>query len=63
MDYTKITNIDFADVFHQDSPDYSDAYIRSADYDNTSMTDDQLEEINNDRDFVYCKLIEIIYES
>jgi hypothetical protein len=58
MDYAKITNIEFDGIDHSDYPDYSDAYIVSADYDGVEMTDLQIEEINEDRDFVYEKLMD-----
>lgn len=58
MDTTKITNIDFEDVYVNDTPDYVDAYISSADYDGVPMTAEQLDEINEDSDFVHEKLLE-----
>jgi len=56
MDYAKITNIEFDDVDANDHPDYCDAYILSADYNGREMTEDELEEINQDRTFVLEKL-------
>lgn len=56
MDYAKITNIEFDDVDRNDHPDYCDAYILSADYNGREMTEDELEEINQDRTFVLEKL-------
>jgi hypothetical protein len=56
MDYAKITNIEFDDVDKNDHPDYCDAYILSADYNGREMTEDELEEINQDRTFVLEKL-------
>ena len=53
MDYSKIDNIEMADVKAWDYPDFSDAYIESADYNGVAMTDKQLNEINDDGDFVY----------
>ena len=60
MDYAKITNIEFDGIDYLDYPDYSDAYIVSADYDGLEMTDSQIEEINEDRDFVYEKLMDYL---
>ncbi len=57
MDYTKITNIEFDGIDHQDYPDYCDAFISSADYDGEEMTEEQLEEVNDNREFVYDKLM------
>jgi hypothetical protein len=56
MNYAKITNIEFDDVNRNDHPDYCDAYILSADYNGREMTEDELEEINQDRTFVLEKL-------
>lgn len=56
IDHTKIDNIMFGGIDHNDYPDYCDAYILSADYDGTPMTDDQMDELNEDRYFVYEKL-------
>jgi hypothetical protein len=52
MEYSKIDNVQIADVDPSDYPDFSDAYVESADYDGEEMTEDQLEELNEDREFV-----------
>jgi len=60
MDYKLIDNI----VFQYDSKDYpefTDTLILSADYDGKEMTSDQLNEINEDSEFVYEKLLEWLY--
>tara|TARA_R110002051_G_scaffold96199_1_gene166224 strand:+ start:290 stop:502 length:213 start_codon:yes stop_codon:yes gene_type:complete len=51
MDYKKIDNIEVDGIDFKDYPDFCDAYIVSADYDGVPMTDDQLDEINEDGDF------------
>ena len=61
LDRTKITNIEFGDINYKDAPDFCDAFICSADYDGTSMTEEQLLEINEDPDFVYEKLEDYLY--
>lgn len=61
FDYSKITNIVFDGVDHSDYPDYCDAYIQSADYDGKEMTGEQLDELNEDRDFVYETLLYQIF--
>jgi len=53
LDYKKIDNIEMDDVYTWDYPDFCDAFIESADYNGKEMTDKQLEEINNNSDFVY----------
>lgn len=61
LDYSKITNIEFDGIDHKDYPDYCDAYILSADYDGEEMTDEQIEMLNEDRDFVYDALMNYLY--
>lgn len=58
MDYEKIDNIEFENIDYGDYPDFFDAFISSADYDGIAMTDDQLDELNDDTSFVYEKLME-----
>jgi len=53
MDYSKIINIKVDRIDFNDYPDFCDAFIASADYDGKPMTDEQLDELNEDTDFVY----------
>ena len=53
MDYNKIDNIKIDGIDTKDYPDFSDAFIYSADYDGKPMTEAQLDEINEDFDFVH----------
>ena len=53
MDYKLIDNIEVEGIDTKDYPDFCDAFIASADYDGKPMTDEQLAEINEDREFVY----------
>ena len=53
MDYKKIDNIEIDGIEPKDYPDFSNAYIVSADYDGVPMTDEQLDEINDDGQFQY----------
>jgi len=61
MKYSKITNIEFDNIDHSDHPDYCDAYISAADYNGKPMTDEQLDEINEDRDFVHEQLFNHLF--
>ena len=61
IDLDKIDNIEFDDVNMSDSPDFSDAFIKSADMDGTPMTEDELEIINENRGYVYQKLIDELF--
>jgi hypothetical protein len=53
MDYSKINNVELDGIDTNDYPDFCDAYISSADYDGVPMTDDELDELNDNSDFVY----------
>jgi len=53
MDYKLITNIEVDGIDTADYPDFVDAFIASADYDGIEMTDDQIDTLNEDSDFVY----------
>ena len=57
MDYKKIDNVTVDGIDSKDYPDFCDAYIESADYDGTAMTDEQLEKINDDG------VLEKVYDS
>jgi hypothetical protein len=61
LDYKKISNIEFVGINHNDAPDYCDAYIVSAEYDGEEMTETQIEELNDDRGFVYESLMDYLY--
>lgn len=60
IDFSKITNIEFDDVFQDDAPDYCDAYIVSCDIDGIEATSQQLDEINKDSDFIHEKLFDYL---
>tara|TARA_R110000822_G_scaffold32188_1_gene92648 strand:+ start:3830 stop:4015 length:186 start_codon:yes stop_codon:yes gene_type:complete len=53
MDYSKITDVRVGGIDTKDYPDFCDAYIESAEYNGEPMSDDLLEELNEDYDFVY----------
>jgi hypothetical protein len=61
LDYSKISDIEIADIDYSDAPDFCDAYICEASYNGEPMTPEQLEEINYDKDFVYDQVIKWIY--
>jgi hypothetical protein len=53
LDKALIENVEMDDINLHDWPDLCDAFISSADYDGLPMTNEQLDEINQDNDFVY----------
>ena len=61
MDKTKIDNIEFEGINWKDHPDFSDAFISSADINGRKMTDSELDEINEDSEFVHEKLHDYLY--
>ena len=61
LNYKLIDNLVFDGIDHSDHPDYCDAYISEADYDGEPMSDEMLDELNEDREFVHEKLWEYLY--
>jgi hypothetical protein len=61
MEKSKIDSIVFEDIDHSDYPDFCDAFIASADIEGRSMTEDELDELNEDRDFVHEKLMDHLF--
>lgn len=61
MDTTKINNIEFEGIDYKDAPDFCDAFISSADYQGKEMTEEQLNDINENRDFVHEELYNYLY--
>lgn len=59
MDLSKITNIHIDGVDNTDYPDFSDAYISDADYNGVPMTEEQLDELNEEKDFIYKVIFEL----
>lgn len=53
MKRNQITNVVLEGVDLNDRPDFTDAYIQSADYKGAPMSEEQLEEINEDCDFIH----------
>jgi len=61
MEYTKIENVEVDGIDTSDYPDFCYAFIASADYDGKPMTDEQLDELNEDADFVYECVLNKLY--
>ena len=61
MDLSMVHNIEFDDIDYGDAPDFCDAFICYAEYDDREMTEDELEKLNENRDFVHEKLIDYLY--
>jgi hypothetical protein len=61
IDTTKITDVVVDGIDYNDYPDFCDAYIASCLIDGVEATDEQLEEINEDGDFVYNAVLSRIF--
>ena len=59
--FAMITNVVVAGIDMADAPDFVDAYIESADLDGVPMTEEQLDALSEDYDFVYGELIKQLY--
>ena len=53
FEFNKITNVVLDGLHHWDYPDYCDAFIDSADYDGREMTDEQLDNLNEDYELIH----------
>jgi hypothetical protein len=61
IEFTKITNVKFEDIEHNDYPDYCDVFISYAEYEGKALTVDQLEILNENNDLIHEKLMEYLY--
>lgn len=53
IDYTKIESVEVEGIDTRDYPDFCDAYISYAEIDGREANKEELEELNDNRDFVY----------
>ena len=61
LDYSKISNVQVGGIDMQDYPDFCDAYIESADYGDREMTDEELDILNQDGEFISINAHESLY--
>ena len=61
FDTSKITGVRVSGIDTRDWPDMVDAYIYEADYDGMPMTDEELEDLNLDQDFVYQCVLDHLF--
>lgn len=52
LDYNKISNVFVSGIDMEDYGDFCDAYIESAEYDGRVMSDEELEVLNENSQFV-----------
>jgi hypothetical protein len=62
LDLSEISGMEFDDIDHDDYPDFCDAFCSFAFYKGESMTEAQLDDLNeNHGEFVYDKLMSFLY--
>jgi len=61
FDLSKIDNVKVDGIYMWDAPDFVDAYIASADLDGVEMTEKELDDLNEDRDYVYSQVEKTLY--
>lgn len=61
IDYALVDNIVIEGIDGADYPDFCDAFIASADYAGKPMTDEMIEVLNQDSDFVYKQVLNFIH--
>lgn len=61
LDLTKVSNVEIDGIDHKDYPDFCDAYIIKADYDGRAMTEEELDELNDDSAFVHEKVFNHLF--
>ncbi len=61
IDLSLVEDVELDGINPRDYPDFSDAFIIDATYKGREMTDDELEALNEDGDFVHEQVIEYLY--
>ena len=61
IDYDKLCDVEVDDINLMDYPDFVDAYICYARYPDRDLTDAELDELNEDSDYIHEKVLEEIF--
>lgn len=61
MDYSKLSDIEVDGIDMKDYPDFVDAYISSGNYDCRPLTEEEMDLLQSDYDFLYEQIINRIY--
>ena len=58
-----ITDVEVEDIDTKDAPDFCDAFIASARWEDTGelLSEPELEELNDDGDLVYDAVLKVLY--
>ena len=59
----RITDVEVDDIDTKDAPDFCDAFIASARWEDTGelLSEPELEELNDDGDLVYDAVLKVLY--
>ena len=57
MNYKDLTNIEVEGIDYNDAWDFCDAFIAYAEIDGVPLTDKELDELNENSDFVYDQVL------
>jgi hypothetical protein len=61
LDYKLITNVEVDGIDTTDYPDFCDAFISYAEYNGEPMTEDQLDELNDDGEFIQEAVMDYLH--
>jgi len=61
IDTSQVEDVEIDGINPRDYPDFCDAFILEATYKGREMTDEELEALNEDSDFVYEQVMEHLY--
>ena len=61
IDLSQVEGVEIDGINPRDYPDFCDAFILEATYKGREMTDEELEALNEDSDFVYEQVMEHLY--
>jgi hypothetical protein len=61
MNYSKIDAVEVGGIDTADYPDFTDAFIEYAEYDGVEMTEEMLDVLTQDSEFVYEQVLKTIY--
>ncbi len=61
MEYKHITNVEVDGIDTKDYPDFCDAFISYAEYKGKEMTEEELEVLNYDSDFIHEQVFKKLF--
>jgi len=61
LNYSKISDVEVDGIDTRDYPDFCDAFISNATYKGRTMSDAELDRLNEDSDFVYEAVLAYLY--